>query len=72
MLAALAVQWLTLRVSARPASAPAVVVAGADEIARPHRMTCRIEAKPPKAHVPGQNCSPLNPKTFIRPSRVHG
>jgi hypothetical protein len=36
MLTALAVQWLTVRVSASPASAPAVIVAGADEVTRPH------------------------------------
>jgi hypothetical protein len=36
MLAALAVQWLTVRVSASPAAAPAVIIAGADEITRPH------------------------------------
>jgi len=36
MLAALAVQWLTVQVSASPASAPAAIIAGADEITRPH------------------------------------
>jgi hypothetical protein len=36
LLLALAVQWLTVQVSASTASAPAVIVAGADEIARPH------------------------------------
>ena len=36
MLAALAVQWLTNRVTASPASAPAVIVVGADEVTRPH------------------------------------
>jgi hypothetical protein len=36
MLTALAVQWLTVQVSASPASTPAVIVAGADEITRPH------------------------------------
>ena len=36
MLAALAIQWLTVQVSASPASAPAAIVAGADEITRPH------------------------------------
>jgi hypothetical protein len=36
MLTALAVQWLTVQVSASPTSTPAVMVAGADEITRPH------------------------------------
>ena len=36
MLAALAIGWLTIQVSASRASAPAVIIAGADEIARPH------------------------------------
>lgn len=36
MLAALAIQWLTVQVSASHASAPAVIIAGADEITRPH------------------------------------
>jgi len=36
MLAALAIQWLTVQVSASRASAPAVIIAGADEITRPH------------------------------------
>ncbi|HEU5385237.1 MAG TPA: hypothetical protein VFV73_04980 [Streptosporangiaceae bacterium] len=36
MLTALAVQWLTVQVSASLASTPAVIVAGADEITRPH------------------------------------
>jgi hypothetical protein len=36
MLTALAIQWLTVQVSASRASAPAVIVAGADEITRPH------------------------------------
>jgi hypothetical protein len=36
LLTALAIQWLTVQVSASTASAPAVIVAGADEIARPH------------------------------------
>jgi len=36
MLAALAIQWLTVQVSASTASAPAVIIAGADEITRPH------------------------------------
>jgi hypothetical protein len=36
MLTALAVQWLTVLVSASRASAPAVIIAGADEITRPH------------------------------------
>ena len=36
MLTALAVQWLTVQVSASAASTPAVIVAGADEISRPH------------------------------------
>jgi hypothetical protein len=36
MLTALSVQWLTVLVSASPASAPAVIIAGADEITRPH------------------------------------
>jgi hypothetical protein len=36
MLAALAIQWLTVQVSASPASAPAAIIAGADEITRPH------------------------------------
>jgi hypothetical protein len=36
MLTALAIQWLTVQVSGSRASAPAVIVAGADEITRPH------------------------------------
>jgi hypothetical protein len=36
LLTALAVQWLTVQVSASTASAPAVIIAGADEITRPH------------------------------------
>ncbi|MBV9445890.1 MAG: hypothetical protein JO345_08345 [Streptosporangiaceae bacterium] len=36
MLTALAIQWLTVQVSASTASAPAVMVAGADEITRAH------------------------------------
>jgi hypothetical protein len=36
MLSALAVCWLTVQVSASPASAPAVIIAGADEVTRPH------------------------------------
>ncbi len=36
MLTALAVQWLTVQVSASSASAPAVIIAGADEITRSH------------------------------------
>ena len=36
MLTALAVGWLTVQVSASTASAPAVIIAGADEITRPH------------------------------------
>src|SRR5580658_8765385 len=36
MLAALVIQWLTVQVSASPASAPAAIIAGADEITRPH------------------------------------
>jgi hypothetical protein len=35
-LLALAVQWLTVQVSGSTASAPAVIIAGADEICRPH------------------------------------
>ena len=36
MLTALAIGWLTVQVSASDAQAPAVVIAGADEITRPH------------------------------------
>lgn len=36
LLTALSIQWLTVQVSASPASAPAVIIAGADEISRPH------------------------------------
>jgi hypothetical protein len=36
MLTALAIQWLTVQVSASPAAAPAAIIAGADEITRPH------------------------------------
>lgn len=36
MLTALAVQWLTALVSASPAAAPAVIIAGADELTRAH------------------------------------
>ncbi|MGH3193129.1 MAG: hypothetical protein ACRDOL_38940, partial [Streptosporangiaceae bacterium] len=36
MLAALAIQWLTVQISANPASAPAAIITGADEITRPH------------------------------------
>jgi hypothetical protein len=36
MLTALAIGWLTVQVSASDARAPAVIVAGADEITRPH------------------------------------
>jgi hypothetical protein len=36
MLTALAVGWLTVQVSASNATAPAVIIAGADEITRPH------------------------------------
>jgi hypothetical protein len=36
VLTALMVQWLTVQVSASTASAPAVIIAGADEITRPH------------------------------------
>jgi hypothetical protein len=36
MLAALAIGWLTVQVSATPATAPAVIIAGADEVTRPH------------------------------------
>jgi hypothetical protein len=36
LLTALAVQWLTVQVSGSTASAPAVIIAGADEVTRPH------------------------------------
>ena len=36
LLAALTVQWLTVRVNQSTATAPAVIIAGADEIARNH------------------------------------
>jgi hypothetical protein len=36
LLIALAVQWLTVQVSGSTASAPAVIIAGADELTRPH------------------------------------
>jgi hypothetical protein len=36
LLTALAIQWLTVQVSASTASAPAVIIAGADEVTRPH------------------------------------
>jgi hypothetical protein len=36
LLLALAVQWLTVQVSGSTVSAPAVIIAGADEVARPH------------------------------------
>jgi hypothetical protein len=36
MLTALAISWLTAQVSASPASAPAVIIAGADEVTRSH------------------------------------
>ena len=36
LLTALAVQWLTVQVSGSTASAPAVIIAGADEVARAH------------------------------------
>jgi hypothetical protein len=36
LLTALAVQWLTVQVPVSTASAPAVIIAGTDEIARPH------------------------------------
>jgi hypothetical protein len=36
MLTALAIGWLTVQVSASNATAPAVIIAGADEITRPH------------------------------------
>ena len=36
MLAGLAIGWLTVQVSTSRASAPAVIIAGADEITRPH------------------------------------
>jgi hypothetical protein len=36
LLSALAIQWLTVQVSAGPGSAPAVIIAGADEVTRPH------------------------------------
>ena len=36
MLTALAIGWLTVQVSASDAQAPAVIIAGADEITRPH------------------------------------
>ena len=36
LLLALAVQWLTVQVSGSTASAPAVIIAGADELTRPH------------------------------------
>jgi hypothetical protein len=36
LLTALAVQWLTVQVSGSTASAPAVIIAGADELTRPH------------------------------------
>jgi hypothetical protein len=36
MLTALTIQWLTVQVAGSNASAPAVVIAGADEISRPH------------------------------------
>jgi hypothetical protein len=36
LLISLAVQWLTVQVSGSTASAPAVIIAGADELTRPH------------------------------------
>jgi len=36
LVTALAVQWLTVQVSGSTASAPAVIIAGAGEVARPH------------------------------------
>jgi hypothetical protein len=47
MLTALSVQWLTVLVSASTASAPAVIIAGADEITRPHleRLTNACERR---------------------------
>lgn len=36
LMLALAIQWLTVQVSGSTASAPAVIIAGADEITRPH------------------------------------
>jgi hypothetical protein len=36
LLTALALQWLTVQVSASTASAPAVIIVGADELTRPH------------------------------------
>jgi hypothetical protein len=47
MLTALAIGWLTVQVSASRAHAPAVIIAGADEITRPHleRLADACEAR---------------------------
>jgi hypothetical protein len=50
MLTALAIQWLTVQVSASSVSVPAVIVAGADEITRPH--TERLAAACEQRDVP--------------------
>jgi hypothetical protein len=50
LLLALAVQWLTVQVSASAASAPTVIIVGADEITRPHLE--RLADACERRHVP--------------------
>ena len=56
MLIALAIGWLTVQVSASRARAPAVIIAGADEITLPHleRLAgaCEHRQRPAHHHVP--------------------
>ena len=76
MLTALAVGWLTVQVSASQASAPAVIIAGADEITRPHleRLADACEGRsmpltlmfPPPARRTPWPCSAAAPPTFMR------
>lgn len=53
IICALVVQWLTVRVSAAAGTIPAVIVAGADEITRPHleRLSdvCELRGRAPPA-----------------------
>ena len=50
LIAALVIQWLTVQVTASPAAAPAVIIAAADEITRPHLE--RLADACDRRHVP--------------------
>jgi hypothetical protein len=50
LIAALVIQWLTVQVTASPANTPAVIIAAADEITRPHLE--RLADACDRRHVP--------------------